>query len=369
MRRIKRRGKSKTKTAADNFTRFVKRRRKSEKVPVEFISSGCTTLNLALSGKGRNGGWARGRIHNIVGDGSSGKTLLALEEAFWCWKNIRTMKSTIYPKVKSVTIVYNNCEGVMDFPIEKMYGKKFVKDVEWICSKNIEHMGRDYARRLLRLKKGEFLLYIIDSWDALGSEAGDKRFDESVEKDKPMESSYALEKQKFASSFFSNICGRMETNTKDATLCIVSQVRTKIGITFGKKTYRAGGKALDFYTHQVAWIRENQKLSKTKKKAKRVYGIQSHVKVERSKVAKPFRESNFIILYDYGLDDISSMVDTLWGKRTIHYNDKKFKTAQSFVKYIEDNNLEEELQKKTEKAWQRIEDRFEADVRSRKKRF
>jgi len=62
---------------------------KKERVRVEFLGSGCTTLNCALSGKGKDGGWARARIINIVGDGSSGKTLLALDLAFWCWKNIK----------------------------------------------------------------------------------------------------------------------------------------------------------------------------------------------------------------------------------------------------------------------------------------
>jgi RecA/RadA recombinase len=46
---------------------------------VEFLTTGSTLLNLALSGKGKNGGIPRGRIINIVGDGSSGKTLTALE--------------------------------------------------------------------------------------------------------------------------------------------------------------------------------------------------------------------------------------------------------------------------------------------------
>jgi len=79
--------------------------------------------NLALSGEGKDGGWARARVLNLVGDGSSGKTLLALELAFWCYKNIKKVKSKIFPKVKEVKIVYCNAEGVMDFPIKKMYGK------------------------------------------------------------------------------------------------------------------------------------------------------------------------------------------------------------------------------------------------------
>lgn len=371
MRKIKRR--PATSEKVKDVVRSIRRRRKKhdERVSVEFLNSGSTTLNLALSGKGPSGGWARGRVFNIVGDGSSGKTLLALEVAFWCFKNIKEVKSRIFPKVKKVIIVYNNCEGVMDFPIEKMYGKKFYEAVKWECTKTIEEMGRDYIRRLRQLEKGEFLLYIIDSWDSIGSKAGQERMEQSVDKDEEIKGSYNLEKQKYASNdFFPYISGKMESNSVDASLCIISQVRVKIGATWGKKTYRAGGKALDFYTHQVAWIREVEKMRKTKKKQKRVYGIQSEVKVERSKVAKPFREARFNILYDYGLDDITSMVDFLFGNRkTIQYDNYTFKTKAKFIKYIEENNLETRLALETEEAWNKVEKAFEKDVKKRKPRF
>lgn len=126
---------------------------------------------------------------------------------------------------------------------------------------------------------------------------------------------------------------------------------------------------MDFYTHQVAWIREVQKLRKSKKKEKRVYGIVSAVKIERSKVAKPFRESEFTILYDYGLDDLNSMIDYLWGKKKIKFDGESFKTRKQFIKYIEENNLEEELKEAVEEKWENVEAAFEKDVLGRKSRF
>lgn len=339
------------------------------KYEVDFIGSGSTRLNLALSNKAFSGGWARGRIGNIVGDGSSGKTLLALEAAFWCFNNIKKIKALNFNKPKKVSIVYNNIEGVMDFPLQKMYGDQFINNVEWISSRNIEEMGRDYITRINNLKKNNFLFYVVDSWDALGSEEGEKRFEESVSKNKEMSGSYNLEKQKYSSAFFSHVCSKMENNKKDATLIIVSQVRTKIGITFGKKTYRAGGKALDFYTHQVAWIREIEKLSKTKNKEKRVYGIRSHAKIERNKVAKPFRESDFTILYDYGMDDLSSMIDYIWGKKEIQFKGQKYKNKKQFIRHVERNNLEKEIIEETERKWNDVEESFEREIRKRKSRF
>lgn len=357
--------------------RKLKRRknRKSQKIKkrVEFLHSGCTTLNLALSGKGKNGGWARGRIDNIVGDKSSGKTLCALEVAFWCYKNIKKIKSKIFPKVKKKIIVYNNREGVMDFPIELMYGKNFENAVEWISTKTIEAMGRDFLRRLKKLKKGEFLLYIADSWDSFNSAAGEKRMKKSIKEDKEIDGSYNMEKQKWASmDFFPYCTGQLKNNKKDATLFIISQTRNKIDTNFfGKKTKRTGGKALDFYTHQVAWIREIEKMAKTKLKNKRVYGIRSGVKVEKSKVSKPFRESNFTILFDYGIDDINSMTDFIYGSKnkSFKFNNEKFKTKLSLIKYIEKNNLEEKLVEKTERKWHKIENAFAKEIANRKKRY
>lgn len=369
-RKLKRRGDSRKKLASNVEKSIKARKAKESEAPVEFLHSGSHTLNLALSGKAQGGGWARGRVCNVVGDGSSGKTVCALELAFWCYQAIKHVRSKIFANVKKVTIVYNNCEGVMDFPLVRMYGQGFVDAVEWICIKDIEAMGRDYIRRMDNLAKGEFLLYIVDSWDSLGSSAETKRFEESVAKDKDMEGSYALEKQKFAGRFFAHISGKMENNSKDATLFIISQVRTKIGITFGKKTYRAGGKALDFYTHQVAWIAEMEKLTKTKRKHKRVYGIKSKVKVERSKVGKPFRESNFTILFDYGIDDINSMADFLYGKGSIRFNGNSFSQRPTFVKYIEsDKGHEDKLISATEEEWFEIEQAFEDEVTDRKKRY
>ena len=349
--------------------RHIKRRQEAKtKTRVEFLGSGCTTANLALSGT-KDGGWARGRILNLVGDGSSGKTLKALELAFWCFNNLKKIRSKLFPRVKKIIIVYNNREGVMDFPLEKMYGPRFVKAVEWVYTATVEKMGRDYARRLDELESGEFLLYIVDSLDALDSVKGMDRFGESVRSDSEIDGSYHLEKQKYLPLFFSNTADKMEKNKKDATLMIISQVRTKIGITFGKKSYRTGGKSMDFYTHQVAWLSEVEKLRATRYGDKKVYGIRSRIRVERSKVSKPYREAEFTILFDHGLDDVGSMVEYLWRRKCRGIDGEKFKSKVSFIEYVEDNDLEEELQNEVERIWDRVEEAFRKEIGKRKSRW
>jgi RecA/RadA recombinase len=358
--------KSATNNDAVAFREAIKQKTKQGEAPVDFITSGCTMLNLALSGRGNSGGWARGRICNVVGDGSTGKTLLALEAAAHAFYRIMKIRSKIWPDVKKVDIVYNNVETVMDFPIEKMFGQRFVDGVDW--SENtptIEEFGRKFGKRVMELKPGNFLFYVIDSWDALTSEAGKERFEDSCLKDTPEDGSYNTEKQKYgSSSFFNNICGMMEG--KDVTLMIISQIRSKMDAKFGKKVYRTGGKCLDFYTHQVAWLAEIEKLKKTYAGHERVFGIRPVARVERNKVYKPYREADFTVLFDYGLDDISAMIDWYWGPKVkeIRFDGEIFKRDQ-LIKYIEDNDLADEIAQMCETEWLRIDEMVKPERKAR----
>ncbi|MFH1684758.1 MAG: hypothetical protein ABH983_00470 [Candidatus Micrarchaeota archaeon] len=327
-----------------------------EESPVEFIHSGSILLNLAASGKGRGGGWPRGRITNLVGDGSSGKTLLALEMAAYMFHKMPGNKSYNFPPIDKVRIIFDNSEGVMDFPIGKMYGEAFDKGVIWESSRTVEEFGRKFAREAMDHKEGTCLLYVIDSLDALSSEAGQERFEEAAKKDKAEDGSYGTEKAKYLSaSFFSNVCSLIKG--KDITLVVISQIRMKIGVTFGEKYGRTGGKALDFYTHAVPWLAEIEKLKKTFRGEDRIYGIRVLVKLKRNKVAKPFREAEIIILFDYGVDDVGSSIAYLYGPKvkTIEWDGVEY-GRMDLINHIEKNNLQDELAEKVEKWWNEIED-------------
>lgn len=328
---------------------------------VEFINSGCTVLNMCISGRGRDGGWARGRVVNIIGDGSTGKTILALEAAAYAFYRLNKNPET-FSKVKKIIIVYNNVEGVMDFPLEKMYKEEFVNAVEWVQIKTIQGMGRDYTHRVMNLKEGEFLLYITDSFDALVSEESQERFIEAAKKDESEDDSYNMEKQKYASKLFAELCGF--TEGKDATLVIISQVRANIGVSFGKKYRRVGGKALDFYTHQCVWLAVKKKLEKTVKGDTRAYGIVVRAQLERNKVAKPYREVDFVVLFDYGVDNILSNLLYVYGEKailskeekTITFEGKKFPDTDKLISHIRENHLEATLDKMVIDKWNYVEE-------------
>jgi len=334
---------------------------------VEFLSSGSTMFNIAASGKGKNGGWARGRIVNPVGDGSSGKTLLALELCANAFYNIKKKISKIFPLVKNLKIKYLNRERVMDFPIDKMYGEEFVKNIEWIYDiSTVEEFGRDFGKVCLEHKEGDCVIYVVDSWDSLNSEVSQQRFEEAAIKGKAKETgSYNTDKAAYASKeFFNNACDLM--TGKDITLVIISQTRSKIGVTFGEKHYRSGGDALNFYTHQVPWLAEVEKLKKTFRGEERVYGIRMKAKFKRNKVAKPFRDAETVILFDYGIDDLGSMINWYYGPevKKINFDGEDFNRAD-FIKYIEDNDLEDIIIDMVEKEWNEIESAIAPDRKSR----
>jgi len=334
-----------------------------EKERVEFINTGSVILNLAASQKARDGGWARGRVVNLVGDGSTGKTLLALEGAAQVHYYIQQINSSLFPKVERTNIVYWNKESVMDFPLEKMYGKSFCDAIDWSdkCF-TAEQWGRDLFRRLLSHKKGECFLGILDSIDSLGTEGGQARLATSVTSDKPMEGTYGtgVERAKyFSSDLFNNLCSEMQG--KDFTLILVSQVRDKINAgMFEKKQYRAGGKALDFYTHQVAWLASAGKLKSEYEKQKRIYGVTIRAFFDRSKVAPPFREAKVDILFDYGLDDIGSMVEFLSSAKIQEEFKEQFGkqvTREDLINAADtDRKIYEQLINTVETYWKEIED-------------
>lgn len=340
--------------------------------PVEFISTGCIPLNLALSQKGEDGGIARNRIFNIVGDKSSGKTLLALEICFWFFQNIKKINSLCFGKAKEFEIIYNNREKVMDFDLELMYGKEFVGkiglDKGLFSTKTIEGFGKHFANKIKEMEKGQSILYVVDTWDALSSEEGERNFDKAIKRGETKEKakgSYNLEKPKYSSQFFSKICDRM--TGKDVTLVIVSQAKKKIGVLFGEQNYRAGEGALDYYCHQVLWLSEIKRLKKSYDEESRVYAIKSKGRVKKNKISKPFREAEFQILFDHGIDNISSCLDFLFLDKKIIWKEKEYRRRE-LIEILENNEQEMKLlYEKVEDRWKLIEEKTNMSIGRKRK--
>ena len=92
---------------------------------------------------------------------------------------------------------------------------------------------------------------------------------------------------------------------------IISQVRSKIGVSFGRGTTRSGGRALDFYASQVLYLSSGEVEYRTVKGEKRAVGMSVRARVDKNKIALPYREASFQILFGYGVHDVGASLDWL----------------------------------------------------------
>jgi recombination protein RecA len=306
------------------------------KTNIEFIKSGSKLLDLALGG-----GWAEDRIANVVGDKSTGKTLLCIEAA--------ANFAHKYPKGR---IRYRESEAAFD----KGYAAALGMPVERIDfgegkMETVEDLFEDLTSIISRAKQKE--LVIVDSLDALS--------DRSEMEREIDEGSYGANKAKKMSELFRRLTQKM--NNKAVTLIIVSQVRDKIGVTFGAKHSRTGGRALDFYASQVLMLAHLSRIVVTRKGIKRATGVRVLGKLDKNKVSLPFREAEFSINFGYGINDPQACIE--WLKATKVFKAKEFGLTEDEAKNvlpvlhdmtrIEETVLMEELHAAVHQRWYEIE--------------
>lgn len=247
------------------------------KTDVTFIKTGCTLFDCAIGG-----GYARGRMINLVGDRSSGKTLLATEAA--------TNYHRDYPKGR---IRYEETEAAFDMGYAESIGAP-ISAMEFPPKfETVEELHRDFETFINEVKHKDGGLYIVDSMDALSDE-----YEMSTEVGK---ASYGGTKPKAIGTMFRKLVRRAER--KNITLIIVSQVRENIGVTFGEKYRRSGGKALDFYASQIIWLSQIGKIKVKRKGVERSIGIDMRINCKKNKVAPAHREMDIPIMFDYGMDN------------------------------------------------------------------
>jgi len=310
--------------------------------PLSFINSGCSLLNCVISGK-VDGGYPQGRVTNIVGDKSTGKTLLAIEAC----ANFAVQ----HPKGK---IFYNETEAAFDKP----YAASLGMPIERITFTPQCYTVEDWYDHLVEVIKSEAnepILYILDSLDALSDEA-------ELARD-ITDATYGQNKAKKMSELFRRLNQQMSGS--NIALIIVSQVRAKIGVKFGRQTTRAGGKALDFFASLVIFLAHIKTLTKTKKKVVRPTGVIIKVKCDKNKVSMPFRECEFPVIFNFGVDSVAAALE--WAIANRQY---KFFGLSSEVKakeYLKESyswSTEEyfkelhHINQGLQKAWDEIEERF-----------
>lgn len=262
-----------------------------ERHGLELFSSGCVLLDQVLAG-----GYCLGRMSNIIGDKSTGKTLLAIEAVI----NFLKKWEDGYVRYAEAEAAFDKgYAAALGMPVEHVHWAELVDD-KGKSDRTVEWLFEDIEATCDKLD-GKPGLYIVDSLDALSDRAELSRG--------ISEGSFALAKAKKLGELFRRLVGKMEKSR--LCLIIISQIRDKIGVTFGETKMRTGGKSMDFYATHCLWLSELDKLKKTIAKIERVVGFNVRAKCKKNKIGLNYRECDFSLVFGYGIDDLTAAVEWL----------------------------------------------------------
>ena len=385
-----------------------------------FFRTGCKLLDMVMGGNKGVYGSPSGRFINIVGDKSAGKTFLSNEFIAWGYHNLG----------KNFKWVYDDCESGYSFDTESLYGFDIMPEnpVHSTTVEEAFYNISKFAERLKGDQFGIYVLDSLDGLTSEEQDKRAEERIKCIENDKEIKGTYGMGKAKYLSQeFFPQLCSVIEN--KNILVIIISQIRDNVDMFSFEKYARAGGKALDFYAHSVIWLATAKKIEKsdtpvgvvvkaktTKSKTPRPfreclfsflydYGLDSigtsvdylfdlrTPKGELNTKAKAIQWNGSNDLDKKQLKEFLDEFELFDKYENSRYADldgtdaenmfafiqskKEYKqkfqekfgetmTRDELIQYIEDNNLEEELDKRVEEKWELFEDSLKSN---RKKKY
>lgn len=280
----------------------------AKKVDVELLPSGALSLDLALGG-----GYPKGRIIEVYGPESSGKTTL-------------TLHAIAEIQRQGGTAAFIDAEHALD----PSYAKKLGVDTENLLVSQPDNgeQALEIAETLVRSNAVD--LIVVDSVAALVPQA---------EIDGEMGDSHMGLQARLMSQALRKLTGII--NKSKATVIFINQIRMKIGVMFGNPETTTGGNALKFYASVRMDIRRTGQI----KDGDVILGNRTKVKIVKNKIAPPFRIAEFDIMYNEGISRTGDVLDLavqygVVGKSGawFDYNDAKIgQGREATKKYLKEN--------------------------------
>lgn len=333
---------------AEEIAEVVGGERKVEELKFDrIISTGSTQLDLAISGgRIRGGGLPGGVIVEIYGPSGTGKSALLSEIIASCQINGGDAKIV-------------DPESRFDKEYSEIYGVKFD-----MCEYSRPDTVNEMFKELLNWKpnpsnENAICVFAADSLAALSTEVEMEGTD-----------SYGMKRAKDFSEGLRKTARKIANNNW-LVPCTNQERESPTGIV------TPGGKGVPYYASiriRLSKPMQNAKIKREKTingvKHEKIEGIRTNAQVTKSSVDEPFRTAKFSIVFGFGIDNVRDNLEYLKGNTKADkyvFEDQEFSKIESAIKFIENNNLEKDLENKVIDMWNEIQQAFKET--SRKKRI